>query len=87
MKKIDFSKVQIFTGVSHKASVVQDIREPFADAMYQRCIGLPAHALAMKIYNSKGEEEYNEQECEIIRQCAENFWSPSIIDAVLNLIK
>lgn len=87
MKKIDFSKVEIYTGLAKKSCVVQDLREPFADAMYQRCIGLPAHALAIKIYNSKGEEEYNEQECEIIKQCAENFWSPSVIDAVMNLIQ
>lgn len=87
MKRIDFSKVEIYTGLAKKSCIVQDLREPFADAMYQRCIGLPAHALAMKIYNSKGDEEYNEQECEIIRQCAENFWSPSVIDAVLNLIQ
>ena len=82
MKKLDFSKVEVFAGISKKTLFVKDIREVFADAMYSRCIGLKAHALAFKIYNSKGEEEYSDEEIRIINECAENFWSPNIIDAI-----
>ena len=82
MKKINFSQVEIYTGVSKTACFVQDVREAFADALYSQCVGLKAHALALKIFNSKGEEEYTEDEVELIKQFAQVNCSPSLIDAI-----
>lgn len=87
MKKIDFSKMEICTGISHELCVVRDIREDFADTMFKNMIGLPALALALKIYNSNGEEEYDDKEVKIIKACAENFTSPNVIDAIYEKIK
>lgn len=80
--KIDFTKVEIYTGIAKKACVVKDVREDFADALYSQCVGLKAHALALKIFNSKGEEEYTEDEVELIKQFAQENCSPSLIDAI-----
>ena len=62
--KIDFSQVEIYTGIAKKACIVQDIREVFADALYSQSVGLKSHALALKIFNSNGAEEHtcSEQE-------------------------
>lgn len=87
MKKIDFSKIEIFTGVGHKTCIVQDIREVFADAMYSHGVGLRHHALALKIYNSRGAEEYDDNEVECIRLFTESYCSPSLIDAIKHLIE
>lgn len=80
--KIDFSQVEIYTGVSKKTCIVKDIREDFADALYSQSIGLKSHALALKIFNSNGVEEYNDEEVKIIKQFAEQCCSPSLIDAI-----
>ena len=40
------------------------------------------HALAFRIYESQGEEEYSEGEVDIIRRVAENFCLPGVIDGL-----
>ena len=82
MKKINFTQVEIYKGVAKKTCFVQDIREAFADAIYSQSVGLKAHALAFKIYNSSGEVEYSDEEVKIIKQFAEQWCSPSLIDAI-----
>ena len=82
MKKIDFTQVEIYTGIAKKACIVQDIREAFADALYSQSVGLKSHALALKIFNSTGAEEYSDEEITIIRNFAEQCCSPSLIDAI-----
>ncbi len=85
--KIDFSQVEIYTGISKKTCIVKDIREDFADALYSQSIGLKSHALALKIFNSNGVEEYNDEEVKIIKQFAEQCCSPSLIDAINKIIE
>lgn len=82
MKKINFSQVEIYTGVSKTTCFVQDVREAFADAIYSQGVGIKSHALAFKIFNSKGEEEYDDEEVAIIKAFAHKFCSPSLIDAI-----
>ena len=82
MKKIDFTKVEIYTGVANKTCFVRDIREDFADAIYSQGVGIKSHALALKIFNSKGEEEYDDEEVKFIKMFTEQFCSPSLIDAI-----
>lgn len=82
MKKIDFTRVEICTSITGKTCVVEDIREAFADALYKQGMGLKVYALALKIFNSKGEEEYDDEEVAIIKAFAHQFCSPSLIDAI-----
>ena len=44
------------------------------------------HSLALKIYNSEGETEYNEKECELIRAASRSL-APFFIDAIENALK
>lgn len=80
--KIDFKQVGIYTGIAKKTCIVQDVREDFADALYSQSVGLKSHALALKIFNSDGAEEYSDEEVKIIRMFAEQCCSPSLIDAI-----
>ena len=59
--KINFEKVEVFTNLAKTQAVVMDIREGLADAIYTQGQGVACHALALKIYNSKGEEEYSDR--------------------------
>ena len=83
--KINFDRVEVFTGIAKKHCVVENIREQFADLVYMTGRGIAAHALAMKIYNGNEETEYNDEECTMIRQFAESC-TPSVIDAISGML-
>ena len=81
MKKINFRNVVVYTDIQQTKKLVVDMHIDFANIIYQQGSGIQAHALAMKIYNSKGEEEYNDEECKLIMQYA-NLCNPFFIDAM-----
>ena len=64
--KVNFSKFETFTSIRKDSVLVMDIKESLADTLYQRCAGIKAAALAMKIYNSSDEIELNDDEITII---------------------
>lgn len=84
--KLNFEKVKFYRGVSKRDAFEQDIREQFADIMYQTANGVAALTLAQKIYSSEGEVEYSDREVSIIRQTAE-LCTPQLIDAVSGMIE
>lgn len=84
-KTINFSRMKIFTGMSHRESIEQDVRETFADVIYRSCPGIAALELARKIYHSEGDTEYTEQEVNIIRQ-ASRMCTAQFIEAIEQLI-
>lgn len=85
--KIDFTKIEVYADIDSKICIVRDIKNEFANAIYTNIPGLPAHALAYKIYNSNGEEEYTEDECMLISRCAELVLTPAYIDALKEIFK
>lgn len=86
MKRINFQRFEMYMGIAKKECAVVDIREDFADILYNIGHGIKTHALAMKIYQSKGVEEYSEEECELIRQYSQSC-SPAFIDSINNIFK
>ena len=50
--KLNFENVKFYRGVSKRDSFEQDIREQFADIMYQTANGVAALMLAQKIYQT-----------------------------------
>lgn len=85
MVKINFERIELFTGIDKKECVVQNLKKDFADVIYQFGRGIESHALALKIYNSNGEAEYDEQECNLILQLSE-LCNPSFIDAIRKML-
>lgn len=53
--QIDFTKIAVPMDIAKTNFQVVDIREEFANVIYMRGSGVGCHALALKIYNSKGE--------------------------------
>lgn len=86
MKKIDFSRVPVFKDIAKTQKSTENIQEAFANVIYNNGAGLAAHALALKIYNAKGAEEYDDSECELIRQYSQ-ICNPYFIDAIDELLK
>lgn len=86
MKKINFEKLETFTDITKTKKVEQDVKTEFANFIYKNAAGIEMHALALKIYNSQGETEFNEKECELIRAASQSL-APFFIDAIENVLK
>lgn len=82
MSKIDFQNFKIYASINHKASHKVDVRENFADMIYNSVNGIRAHALAMKIYKSDGETEYSDDEVKLIQAVADKMCVPGFIDGL-----
>ncbi|WP_418989164.1 hypothetical protein [Alistipes sp.] len=82
MKKINFEKIEIFTDVSKTKTFTGDGREEFANLLYTGCNGIAAHALAFKIYESRGAIEISEAEETLIMGVAEQRCTPAFIDGI-----
>ena len=59
-----------------------DVRETFADIIYNNVNGIKAHALALKIYESEGEADYTDDEVKLVRVVAERLCVPGFIDGL-----
>lgn len=86
MTKLNFKHFSKYTGISRKQKETGDAREEFADLVYRHAGGIKAHALAFKIFESAGEEEYNDEEVTIIRYVAEKYCLPGFIDGLHEML-
>ena len=68
--KIDFTDISIPTGIDKREQVRTDVRRDFANVIYRLGTGIEAHALALKIYNADGPEDFTDQECVLISRFA-----------------
>ncbi len=84
--KINFEKVEVFANLAKTKATIMNIKEGFADAIYTQGQGIACHALALKIYNSKGEEEYDDKEVQLIGVCSE-LCSPAVMDGIKSMIE
>lgn len=84
--KLNFKELHVFNGLSRATEAVEDVREMFADAIYASGRGVASFELCRKIYNSDGEEEYDEKEVELIKEYS-RFGNPRFIDAIDNMIE
>ena len=67
MKRINFERIEIFVDIDKTRCSVENYKKDFANIIYQLGRGIEAHALAFKIFNSNGEIEYNDEECNMIK--------------------
>lgn len=85
--KIDFEHFKMYTDVAHKNSMERDVREQFANTVYQTVQGVAGLSLSMKIYKSSGDTEYDDTEMNLIRQTAENFTAAMFISSLNEITK
>lgn len=80
MRKINLKGIELFTNIARTQCVVTDARESFADLIYTKGNGIKAHALALKVYGSDENTEYDDEEVDAMRRFAQ-LCSPAFIDA------
>lgn len=83
--KIDFSKIQMYTDITRQNAVIVNARKQTANDLYTKGQGIAFHALALKIYNGEGEQEFNDEEVTLIKNYAEQMCTPQFIDAINEL--
>lgn len=84
--KTDFEKIEVYVDIERKQCIVQNVKVDMANMLYQNGFGIATHALAFKIFNSDAKTEYNEGECQIIRDNVSRFCTPNLIDAINNML-
>lgn len=80
--KLNFEKFDIPAGIDSKMVQRVDARETFANLIYRNVNGIRAHALALKIYRSRGAEEYDHTEVSLILSIANKYCTPAFIDGL-----
>lgn len=83
--KIDFNKLKVYTGLDKKQFILAQAAKELADGLYKTAMGISGYALALKLYNSKGEEEYTDEEFDMILNYANRYGTPFFIDALQRL--
>lgn len=86
MRRIDFQHFNVYLSVTRKEARPMDVRETFADMIYNNVNGIKAHALALKIYESEGEADYTDDEVKLVRTVAERLCVPGFIDGLNELL-
>lgn len=84
--KINFEKLPCYTSIRKDEKTELNIKFELANLMYTRGSGVAHGALAMKIYNSNGEEEYTEDECRTIIDFTSTL-IPMFADSIKDLIE
>lgn len=82
MVKIDFSNIAVYTDIAKTKAVTENIREEVANELYSYGQGISFHALALKIYNGTGEQEFDDKEYQLLMNYANQMCTPKIIDAL-----
>ena len=71
MKKINFKEFQIQENLFSNTKTLVDLREGFSNVVYKNSQGIKGLDLALKIYKSDGETEFNDDELQIIKNISE----------------
>ena len=80
--KIDFEHFKLYAGIDRDRFEILNVKKEFADVLYTRGTGIAFHALAFKIYNSEGEQDYSEEEYLLMQSFSEQCMSPRFIDSL-----
>lgn len=85
MKKINFSSLSVRTVIGSDQTTRLNIKESFANMLYTQVSGIAALVLAQKIYKSEGEEEYDDNEYDLIMRVANSMCVPAVIEALSSI--
>ena len=84
---MNFKKFEAYTGISRQKKITGDARKDFADLIYQHTIGIEAHALAFKIYNSEEPVAITGKEEQLIVRVANEWCTPMFIDGLIEQLR
>lgn len=80
--KINFEQLRVYNDIAKTNVTVMNVKMQVANDLYAHGQGIAFHALALKIYNSKGEVELDDQEYQLLMNYANQMCTPQVIDAL-----
>lgn len=86
MKKINFNAIEVknIDGTTSELNIKRD----FANALYVNSKNIEGNALGLKIFNTEGEVELNEDEEKIVKEYVTQFYPSYLIQqSIINAIK
>ena len=86
MARINFDEFVLFKSIDGSETEVLNVRRVFAKELYTRGQGIECHALALKIFNGDGAQEFSAEECRLMTVFAEQIMTPNFIDSLNFLI-
>lgn len=86
MATINFKQFNVYTDITQENVQAVDVSCVIADQIYKNVTGIAAHDLAFRIYRSENEVTLSEEELELIRKIAQQFFTPIFIDSLENNI-
>lgn len=86
MITLNLNELKVYKGLDKKDYVTCNGAKEIANFIYNNAAGLPYHALAIKLYNSEGIVQLDEEE-EKLLVTAVNLAIPAVIDAISERIK
>lgn len=84
--RLNFKQFILFQGIDKKNALLTDVSKAIADGLYNTVQGIASHALALKIYNATGEEEYSDEEIEMLRNFSKQC-TPAFMDSFEEFVK
>lgn len=81
MKKLNLKELKFYTNLSKEEFVIYNIQQEISNFIYKNMIGIAFHAFALKIWNSDGVVEINEEEEKLLKEVM-NYLKPFVIDAL-----
>lgn len=84
---INFTRIEVPEGIKKDRVRVTDIKEGFADLVYNQGQGVACGALALKIYHSDDNTDYTPQEVDLIKRISSILATPAVNDGILAAIE
>ena len=73
MAKINFKVFQIPSGISRNSFKTVDVRESFANVIFNNAAGVRAYDLMQRIYKSEEAVELDENDVKLLLEIADNY--------------
>lgn len=81
MAKINFKEFKLYVDISRETTRSFDVRKEFSNFMYLNFRGIQAHDIALRIYHSDGDIEFDDSDMSVIKNVS-NQLSPVFIDSL-----
>lgn len=83
--KINFKHFKVYVDLDKTIEQYIDVAKDLAEGLYKTSVGIAGHSLALKIYNSTGEQDYDDSELDLIVKYANQYGTPFFIDSLNNI--
>lgn len=87
MKTINFKQFELYADIAKERTIKADVARNIADLIYKSATGIMAHDLAIRIYESTGPIEVNDEEVQFLSNFFKAMTTPAFQDSFTESLK